>query len=162
MIIIVMGVSGCGKSTIGKLLSECLSLPFIEADEFHSKENVSKMSRGIPLNDEDRYPWLESLSKELQLHEKNGAILSCSALKESYRKILQRGLHKKIIWIYLEGSEKTIKQRMKGRQGHYMPDTLLKSQIATLEFPAYAYSFSIEKEPQEIVNEIVEILKKQS
>ena len=102
MIIVVMGVAGCGKSTIGKLLAKRLSLPFIEADEFHSKENVLKMSKGIPLNDEDRFPWLQSLSKELQLQEqKKGAVLACSALKENYRKMLLEGLHEKITWIYL-------------------------------------------------------------
>src|SRR5215213_3784904 len=102
MIIIVMGVSGCGKSTIGKFLSEKLSLPFIEADDFHSKESVLKMSSGIPLTDEDRWPWLQSLSYELKLRQNEGAILACSALKEEYRKILQQDLHEKIIWIYLE------------------------------------------------------------
>lgn len=157
-----MGVSGCGKSTIGKLLSEKLSLPFIEADDFHSKQNVSKMSRGIPLNDEDRSPWLQSLSQELQSHQNKGAILACSALRESYREILQQGVHEKIIWIHLEGTEELIKQRMKNRQDHFMPNALLRSQIATLELPSYAYRFSIEKEPEVIANEIVDLLKKQS
>jgi carbohydrate kinase (thermoresistant glucokinase family) len=159
MIIIVMGVSGCGKSTIGKLLSERLSLSFIEADDFHSKENVSKMRRGIPLTDEDRLPWLQSLSKELQSHSKEGAVLACSALKESYRKILQQDLYEKIIWIYLEGNEEIIKQRMKERAGHFMPEALLHSQMATLELPSYAYSFSIEKDPETIVNDIVHVVK---
>lgn len=162
MIIIVMGVSGCGKSTIGKLLSDQLSLPFIEADDFHSNENVSKMSRGIPLADEDRYPWLQSLSQELQTYQNNGAILACSALKESYREILRQDLQEKIIWIYLEGVEETIKQRMKNRQDHFMPDALLRSQMTTLELPSYAYSFSIDKQPDAIVKEIVDLLKKQS
>ena len=159
MIIIVMGVSGCGKSTIGKFLSEKLSLPFIEADDFHSKESVLKMSSGIPLTDEDRWPWLQSLSYELKLRQNEGAILACSALKEEYRKILQQDLHEKIIWIYLEGSEEIIKQRIKNRKGHFMPEALLRSQIATLEFPSYAYSFSIEKEPQLIASEIIALLK---
>ena len=89
MIIVVMGVSGCGKSTVGKLLAAELSYPFIEADDFHTKENVLKMSKGIPLNDEDRYPWLQSLARELEIQERNkGAVLACSALKELYRKIL--------------------------------------------------------------------------
>lgn len=154
-----MGVTGCGKSTIGKLLAHKLSLPFIEADEFHSKENVAKMSNGIPLNDEDRYPWLHSLSLELQSNEKTGAILACSALKESYRKILQNNLRQKIIWIYLEGSKTTLQKRMANRPGHFMPRTLLESQLQVLEKPDYAYRFSIENDPETITNEILNTIK---
>lgn len=159
MIITVMGVAGSGKSTVGKLLAQRLSLPFIEADDFHSKENVSKMSRGIPLNDEDRHPWLQLLSYELQWHEQNnGAILACSALKESYRKILQGGLHEKIVWIYLKGEQDALKKRIKNRTEHFMPEALLQSQMATLEEPEYAYTFSIEKDPETIVNGILRII----
>jgi carbohydrate kinase (thermoresistant glucokinase family) len=161
MIIVVMGVAGSGKSTVGTLLSQRLSLPFIEADDFHTKDNVAKMSHGIPLTDEDRYPWLKLLSNKLRLHEqKNGAVLACSALKEDYRKRLQEGLHEKIIWIYLEGTEQLIKERMKKRHGHFMPDTLLESQLATLEKPSNAYCFSIEKTPGEIVNDIMRTILK--
>lgn len=162
MIIVIMGVTGCGKSTIGNLLAQKLSLPFIEADEFHSKENVVKMSSGIPLNDEDRYPWLESLSLQLQSHEKTGAVLACSALKESYRQILQKNVNEKIIWIYLDGSETVLQERMKNRAGHFMPGTLLQSQLATMEKPVYAYCFSIEKDPETITNEILNTIKDNS
>lgn len=162
MIIVVMGVSGCGKSTIGKLLAQRLSLSFIEADDFHSKENVVKMSSGIPLDDEDRYPWLESLSLQLQSHEKTGAVLACSALKESYRQILQKNVKEKIIWIYLDGNETILQERMKNRAGHFMPKTLLQSQLAVMEKPAYAYCFSIEKDPETIANDILGILKHNS
>jgi len=159
MIIVIMGVAGCGKSTIGKLLAERLSLPFIEADDFHSNENISKMRSGIPLNDEDRYPWLRSLSHELQMHERNkGAVLACSALKESYRKILQEGLQEKIVWIYLEGDEQTLRERLKNRKGHFMHEELLKSQLATLEKPDYAYTFSITMKPEMIVDEIMKMI----
>lgn len=155
-----MGVAGCGKSTTGKLLAEQLSLPFIEADDFHSKENVLKMSKGIPLNDEDRYPWLQSLANELQLQEeKKGAVLACSALKESYRKILQDGLKEKIVWVYLEGDEQILKERLKNRKGHFMPEQLLQSQLATLEKPANAYTFSIKKNPETIAGEIVRMVQ---
>lgn len=159
MIIVIMGVTGCGKSTIGNLLAQKLSLPFIEADEFHSKENVAKMSSGIPLNDEDRYPWLQSLSLQLQSHEKTGAVLACSALKESYRQILQKNVNEKIIWIYLDGSETALQERMKNRAGHFMPGTLLQSQLAAMEKPVYAYCFSIEKDPETITNEILNTIK---
>lgn len=156
-----MGVAGCGKSTIGKLLAERLSLPFIEGDDFHSKENVLKMSSGIPLTDEDRYPWLQSLSHQLQLHEQSaGAVLACSALKEDYRKILQNGLHEKIDWIYLEGKKTTLLERMKQRKDHFMPQELLQSQLATLEKPAYAHTFSIENDPETIVKEILTVVSK--
>jgi carbohydrate kinase (thermoresistant glucokinase family) len=155
-----MGVAGCGKSTTGKLLAEQLSLPFIEADDFHSKENVLKMSKGIPLNDEDRYPWLQSLAHELQLQEgKKGAVLACSALKESYRKILQDGLKEKIAWVYLEGDEQILKERLKNRKGHFMPEELLQSQLATLEKPDGAHTFSITMNPQEIVDDIMKVIK---
>lgn len=163
MIVTVMGVAGSGKSTVGKLLAQRLSLPFIEADDFHSKENVLKMSRGIPLNDEDRHPWLQLLSHELQLHEQNkGAVLACSALKESYREILREGLHEKIVWIYLQGKEDVLKERIKNRTGHFMPEELLRSQLATLEEPDYAYTFSIEKDPETIVNGILHIINEQN
>lgn len=160
MIVVVMGVAGCGKSTIGKLLAERLLLPFIEADDFHPKENVLKMSSGVPLDDEDRRPWLQSLAYELQLHERNkGAVLACSALKESYRKILQDGLREKIVWIYLEGDEKTLRERLKNRKEHFMPEELLQSQLATLEKPECAYTFSITMSPQVIVDDTMKAIK---
>jgi carbohydrate kinase (thermoresistant glucokinase family) len=160
MTVVVMGVAGCGKSTIGKLLAEQLSLPFIEADDFHSKENVLKMSKGIPLNDEDRYPWLQSLAHELKLQEgKKGAVLACSALKESYRKILQDGLKEKIVWIYLEGDEEILRERLKNRKEHFMPEKLLQSQLTTLEKPENAYTFSITMNPQMITDEILRMIR---
>jgi carbohydrate kinase (thermoresistant glucokinase family) len=159
MIIAIMGVAGCGKSTIGKILAERLSLPFIEADDFHSKGNVEKMRSGIPLSDEDRYPWLQSLSHELHSHEKTGAVLACSALKENYRQILQKGLSEKIAWIYLEGTETILQERMKNREGHFMPTTLLQSQLAAMEKPVYAHCLSIEKDPETIVTEILNSIR---
>ncbi len=159
MIIVVMGVSGCGKSTIGRMLAERLSLPFFDADDFHPQGNVSKMSRGVPLTDEDRYPWLVSLSGMLQEEEKNkGAVLACSALKEKYREILQLGTQEKISWVYLEGTEEVIRERMKKRSEHFMPDALLTSQFNTLEKPLYAHCLSIEKNPASMVDEIVLLL----
>lgn len=156
MIIVVMGVTGCGKTTIGKLLAERLSLPFIEADDYHPEENILKMSKGIPLTDEDRYPWLQSLSRVLAAEEKKkGAVLACSALKEEYRTILQKPLHEKIFWICLEGSKEMIRERMKKRKDHFMPEELLDSQFAILEKPAYAHCFSVEKDAATIVNEII-------
>ena len=159
MIIVVMGVTGCGKTTIGKLLAKHLSLPFIEGDQFHPKENIDKMRSGTPLTDEDRFPWLKALAEELKHHEQQkGAVLACSALKEHYREMLQQGLRKPINWVYLEGSEETLRERIKNRQGHFMPEGLLRSQLETLEIPAYAYTFSIEKEPERIASKIADII----
>ena len=159
MIIVLMGVTACGKTTIGKILAQQLSLPFIEGDNFHPKENIVKMSSGVPLTDEDRYPWLRALSNELHVQEqKKGAVLACSALKEHYREILQQGVQKKIIWVYLEASEKTLRERMKDRKGHFMPEELLRSQLETLEIPAYAYNFSVEKDPETIAKKIADII----
>jgi len=161
MIIVIMGVSGSGKTTIGKLLAERLSLPFIEGDDFHSKDNILKMSRGIPLTDEDRYPWLRSLSEQLLSHQKEkGVVLACSALKESYRKILQEGLSEKIIWVYLQGDESILRERIKNRKEHFMPLELLRSQLTTLEKPDNAYTFSIKEDPGTIVNKIISTLTK--
>jgi carbohydrate kinase (thermoresistant glucokinase family) len=161
MIIVVMGVTSSGKSTIGKLLAKRLSVPFIEGDEFHPEENIEKMSKGIPLNDDDRVPWLQLLSQQLKSHQQDkGAVLACSALKESYRKILQGGLNEKITWIYLDGSEELIRKRMEKRKNHFMPEALLQSQFSALEKPSYALCFSIEKEPEVIVNEIVNRINK--
>jgi carbohydrate kinase (thermoresistant glucokinase family) len=159
MIVVVMGVTGCGKTTVGKLVANHLGLPYIEGDQYHPKENILKMSNGIPLTDEDRYPWLRALSRELQVYEKQkGAVLACSALKEHYREILQQGLHEQINWIYLEGSEETLRERIKNRNGHFMPEGLLRSQLETLEIPAYAYTFSIEKQPEKIAAKIADII----
>ena len=159
MIIVVMGVTGCGKTTVGRLLAQRLALPFIEGDQFHPKENIEKMKSGTPLTDEDRYPWLRALADELKRQEQQkGAVLACSALKEHYREILQQGLGEQIIWIYLEGSEETLRERIKNRHGHFMPEGLLRSQLETLEIPAYAYTFSIEMPPEKIVAKIADII----
>ena len=159
MILVVMGVTGCGKTTIGKLLAGQLSLPFFDADAFHSKENIDKMSTGISLTDEDRYPWLHTLSNLLLENKLQGAVLACSALKEEYRKILQQGVQD-IVWIFLEGTETVIRERMQKRDDHFMPDSLLRSQFLTLEKPVYAHCVSIEDDPHTIVNDILNLLKK--
>lgn len=155
-----MGVTGCGKTTIGRLLADALSLPFIDADDHHPEQNIDKMSQGIPLTDEDRQPWLQKLAFILRSEQqKKGIVLACSALKESYRSLLQSQVKESITWICLEGSEQIIRERMKNRKDHFMPETLLHSQLTTLEKPQYAHCVSIDAPPGTIVEEILRLVR---
>lgn len=156
---VVMGVSGCGKSSIGKELAEALDLPFYDADDFHPKENIEKMKAGTPLNDQDRLPWLKRLNDLLHDQEKHGMVLACSALKESYRVILQEELDQKIQWIFLNGSKELIFERMNQRSGHFMPIDLLTSQFEVLEIPAYALDVDIRPSIDQIIPRILKSLK---
>ncbi len=150
-IIYIMGVSGCGKTTIGKLLSQKIAVPFFDGDAFHPAANIEKMKTGLPLNDEDRSGWLQKINelafKEQQL---NGAIIACSALKEKYRVVLNNEIAKPV-WIFLNGNYDMIAERMKKREHHYMPPALLQSQFDNLEIPANAFSINIENAPVTIV-----------
>ena len=154
-IYVVMGVSGSGKSTIAPLLASSLDLPFFDGDAFHPPANVAKMAAQIPLNDEDRYAWLIRLNALARKHSEKGAVLVCSALKESYRDKLGQGLAKPIVWIYLKGSYDLILSRLRERKGHFMPVSLLESQFATLEEPKGAITVSITGTPEEITAEIL-------
>ena len=158
MIYYVMGVSGSGKTTIGAMLGKRLSLPFLDADDFHPKENIQKMSEGKPLNDDDRKGWLQAIhSKAVSvLEEEKGAVITCSALKEVYRKTISDGIESSVNWVFLDGNYELIKKRMEERS-HFMPPDLLKSQFDTLEKPTYGTHISIEKTPAEIVEEIVKL-----
>ncbi len=132
--IIVMGVAGCGKTSVGEALAKRLGLPFRDADEFHPKANIEKMSAGIPLTDEDRWPWLEAIGRALA--EADGRlIVACSALKRAYRQCLRQTAGRPVIFLWLDGSKATIGARMARRKHHFMPTSLLDSQFATLEPP---------------------------
>jgi len=154
-----MGVSGCGKSTIGALLAKQLDWPFMEGDDLHPPENIAKMSRGIPLHDSDRYPWLQSIAQVLdRWHtEKRSGILTCSALRRSYREILIE--HRPFIrFIYLKGSRSAIQQQLVERHDHFMSPRLLDSQFMTFEEPEPdepVITCSIDASPKDIVKKII-------
>jgi carbohydrate kinase (thermoresistant glucokinase family) len=154
--IIVMGVSGSGKTSVGELLAERLGWPFYDADGFHPKENVAKMSSGQPLNDKDREPWLSALNQLISknLREGTSLVLACSALKEKYRQHLAKGHEKKTKFVYLEGSFETIYTRMQSRD-HFMKPSMLRSQFDTLEEPKDAITVDIRKSQPEIVDDIL-------
>lgn len=147
---IVMGVSGSGKSTIGKMLAEQIDVPFFDADDFHPPANIAKMSSGIPLNDEDRLPWLKALNR-LLLDQNDGAVLACSALKKSYRKVLRQHLTTSPRFIFLAVSRDFLLQRMTQRTDHFMPKALLDSQLATLEKPVDALQVDGHLSPDQII-----------
>ncbi len=153
--VIIFGVSGSGKSTIGKLLAQKLNVPFLDADQFHSNENIEKMNSGIPLTDKDRLPWLFSINERLKNSQNDGWVLACSALKESYRTILNNDL-KDIHWVLLNGDFDQIASRMAERKDHFMSPSLLKSQFETLEIPEYGIEVSIDYSPSQIVQQILD------
>lgn len=134
MHIIVMGVSGSGKSTVAEKLASALNLPFLEGDSLHPKANVDKMASGIPLQDEDRWPWLDKIGERLATAE-NGIIVSCSSLKKSYRDRLRNASRGPLLFVFLDGNFDVLYEHMGHRTGHFMPVAMLESQLATLESP---------------------------
>lgn len=162
-VIIVMGVAGAGKTTIGGLLAARLGLPFYDADDFHPPENLQKLSRNIALTEEDRQPWLRDLAKHLrQWSQKDGAVLACSALKRSYRKVL-RDAAPEVVFVFLTGEQELIAQRLEqraARRGHVIReyDEILKGQFKDLEIPEDALTFDVHRQPEVIVEEIMEVL----
>lgn len=157
MIVIVIGVSGSGKTTIGQLLAKKLNWDFSDADSFHSKANIEKMSHGIPLNDTDRAPWLQVMREAIDrwLQENKNVVLACSALKASYRQTLlpnQEGLRV----VYLKGSYELFAKRLETRKNHYMKQNMLQSQCKTLEEPKPEEAIVVDaaQTPEEIVQEI--------
>jgi gluconokinase len=131
---VVMGVASCGKTSVGELLAEKLNAHFIEGDRLHPATNVAKMSAGNPLTDEDRWPWLKAIGESLAGREP--AVASCSALKRVYRETITKAAQRPVYFIYLHGSRELLEQRIGARKGHFMPASLLDSQLATLQEPA--------------------------
>ena len=156
MIVVLMGVSGVGKTTIGELVAQRLGWRFIEGDDFHPRENVAKMAAGTPLEDADRWPWLDALNQALR--KERDAVVTCSALKESYRRRLLAGI-KDARLVHLHGSKALIASRLAERKHRYMPASLLDSQFATLEPPSRALRVDVAADPERCAAVIVEAVR---
>lgn len=158
MILIAMGVSGAGKSRIGEMLAERLSCSYTDGDAFHSAANKEKMHNGIPLTDDDRWPWLRTIRAAIEEKQRAGetAVFTCSSLKRSYRDVL-RGTDTDVRFVYLKGSFEVLHERLKSRTGHFFDPSLLKSQLDTLEEPGpdEAIEVGIELTPEQIVDEVM-------
>lgn len=156
-----MGVSASGKTTVGKTLSQSLNIPFFDADDFHPPSNKQKMADGIPLTDDDRLDWLLSLNKlAIEQSVLNGCVIACSALKKSYRVLLQQKIKSPVKWIFLDGGFELLKQRLSERKEHFMPVSLLQSQFDTLEKPDDAFCVSVDLTPEQINKQILDELSK--
>lgn len=155
MIVVIMGVSGCGKTTVGSMLAQRLDWTYYEGDEFHSSGNIEKMSKGISLNDDDRLPWLAGIKKAIDKSVKSGsdAIIACSALRRKYRRALTVSVSD-IRFVYLKGDPATIRQRIESRDHHYMKASMLESQFSSLEEPDDAIVIDIGDSPEAIVSYI--------
>ena len=158
MIVVVMGVSGVGKTTIGQALAAELGWPYLDADDYHPAANVAKMAAGTPLQDEDRWPWLDTLHSVLE--KQTNAVLGCSALKESYRRRLTAGLDEFRI-VYLRGAFELLRARAEGRKHRYMPASLLRSQFDALEPPAGAIEVDVAQAVEDCVRQIMAALPPQ-
>jgi gluconokinase len=158
MVILVMGVTGSGKTTVGKALAESLHWQFVDADDFHRPANIAKMRAGIPLDDADRTPWLAALRTQIDqwLQTGTNAVLACSALKQAYREQLVASSEVRVV--YLCGSRELIAKRLKERHGHYMDPNLLSSQFATLQEPRDALVVDVDASVDEIVGRIRTVL----
>lgn len=151
MIIMLIGVTGSGKSTVGRLLAAQLGWQFCEGDDFHPAANLAKMTRGVPLDDEDRKPWLQAIQRVIRdaVEKRENVVIACSALKESYRSMLQ--VEGEVIFVYLKADSALIQQRLKKRTGHFMNPVLIASQFDTLEEPNQALQIDAALTPAEIV-----------
>jgi gluconokinase len=158
--ILLMGVSGSGKTAVGERLSAALGLPFRDGDKFHPLANVAKMSSGVPLDDDDRWPWLDAIGKAIGVASRDGRgiIVGCSALKRVYRERIIAAARRPVLFVFLDGTRETLERRLAGRKGHFMPPSLLDSQLATLEPPAPdegAIRISVEPRLDEVVVDVL-------
>jgi len=157
MILIITGVAGAGKTTIGKILAKKLGWKFYDADDFHPQSNIEKMRRGVSLNDEDRRPWLEAL-RRLIGQQKSPAVIACSALKQSYREYLQEG-RGDVKFVFLKGDRELIRERLEERAGHYAKADLLEGQFGALEEPEDALTEDVSRDAEAISDDIIRQLK---
>jgi gluconokinase len=162
--VVVMGVSGAGKSTVGRLIAVSLDCPFRDADSFHPPANIAKMSRGEPLTDVDRWPWLNAIAAWIEEHRSAGTtcVVTCSALKRAYRNIVTADQSADVWLVYLEGDFDLISARLEARKGHFMPPELLKSQFDALQEPVaaeHAIAMPIDKSPDEIAADVLAKLR---
>lgn len=158
MVIIVMGVAGSGKTTIGRLLADALRCPFLDGDSLHPETNIHAMRRGVPLTDADRMPWLAAIRDRMLDADRRDEplVVACSALRQSYRTYLADGLA--VTWVYLRGAPELLGSRLDARRGHFVKSELLASQLETLEEPGDAIVVDIGLPPGEIVRQVVEAL----
>ena len=159
--IVIMGVAGSGKTVVGERLAAHYGYPFRDADEFHPPANVAKMSSGVPLEDADRWPWLDAIGAAIHAAGTEGIVVACSALKRIYRERIISAAGRPVNFVFLDGSLATLRQRIGGRRGHFMPPSLLDSQLATLERPApdeHAVAISIEQPIDAVVDAAVAAL----
>jgi gluconokinase len=159
MTVVLMGVCGCGKTSVGRALADELHWIFVDADDLHPETNVAKMAGGQPLTDDDRWPWLDRIADELSRLEARGGqvVLACSALRQRYRDRIARG--RELRWVYLKGDAQTIEPRLASRSGHFMPASLLASQFAALEEPAQAMVVDVRQSVAEQVAQIASGLR---
>jgi gluconokinase len=157
--IVIMGVSGCGKSTVGAALGTALGIPYRDGDDLHPPANVEKMRAGIPLTDDDRWPWLDRVAATLR--DEAPVVVGCSALRRAYRDRIRAGSGGPVQFVHLTGSREVIAARMADRKGHYMPPSLLDSQFATLEPPGpdEAISIGIDQSLTRLISQILPLLK---
>jgi carbohydrate kinase (thermoresistant glucokinase family) len=162
MVIVVMGTTGAGKTTVGELLAERLGWTFADADDFHPQSNVEKMKAGMPLDDADRAPWLQSLREAISawLDRGENIVLACSALRRAYREVLRPG--PEVTFVYLKGSYEVIEKRVLARRDHFAKADLLKSQFETLEEPSPdepAISVDVDQRPEAVVQDAIRMLE---
>jgi gluconokinase len=159
MVVLLMGTTGAGKTTVGKILAARLRWAFLDADDFHSPGNIDKMHHGIPLTDADRLPWLEKIHTELQRQTQSGKniVLACSALKQCYRDLLSRELDTRIV--YLRGTYDVMRQRIEFRHGHFAGQDILAGQFADLEEPPDALALDVSRSPQQLAAEVISSLR---
>jgi carbohydrate kinase (thermoresistant glucokinase family) len=155
-VIVLMGVAGAGKSTVGTLVAARLGVPFLDADDFHDQSSIDAMRAGIALDDRQRQPWLHRLNRVLRAHQAAGIVLACSALKRSYRDVLREGLDE-VLFVQLTVSEDVLAARLDSRAGHYAGPAILPSQVATLELGDDVVGVNGELPPEAVADEVVRI-----